>query len=61
VIQGGCGRPFVIAGFVLRVGAAGENATGTASADARATNYRTTPSRGELAVAYNFFGIRPDR
>ena len=25
------------------------------------TSYRTTPSSGELAVAYNFFGMRPAR
>jgi hypothetical protein len=25
------------------------------------TIYRTTPSSGELAVAYNFFGMRPER
>ena len=27
----------------------------------RTLTYLTTPSSGELAVAYNFFGMRPER
>lgn len=38
-------------------------ATSTANTIAKypVFNQRTTPSSGELAVAYNFFGMRPAR
>jgi hypothetical protein len=55
---GGCGRPFVFA-VIFGFDASGPDPSTALRADCR--RYRTTPSRGELAVAYNFLGMRPER
>jgi len=34
---------------------------GAGAPPAFSRRYRTTPSSGELAVAYNFLGMRPER
>ena len=54
VIQGRLRPPFIFGGFSFTV-------MFEAGEDVGATRYRTTPSSGELAVAYNFFGMRPAR
>jgi hypothetical protein len=44
--------------FVLELRSGGETPPGQPAGRRR---YLTTPSSGELAVAYNFFGILPER